>query len=285
MVFKKSLCFLLATFFGSSYSAESPVEGIFNIEFVENPIFWGQAFCEFSDENRVLIVLHWPNSSKNDDIGEFNEHMPIFMQNIKGNERVIDVYFWEQVPRIIEEDRNHEIFTTEHLSGYFYPNSSKLFIFTRISMFSARAGVPVLESDYASYSSFSKVINKVLVSILNQKFIYKKIIYLGEKGLLKYLKKDAIHQALDAIYKEADSPVQDFTSRVLGTPPRPIAFKMLSPESQRSKGLSSSARSLDVSLSNSFRLAGAKNCLKSLPLPEPCLACRKFPEIKSSTDD
>lgn len=289
MLSKKSIFFLLATFFGASYSAESPVEQIFVIELVTNPALWRQVFSEESPESRVLVVLHWPNVDADSDIDWLNGNMSVLMQRIKGNERVLDVYFWERIPSSFEEDLDRQVFVAADLKAYFYPSSSKLVIFPQVSVFynTRGGGVTVAESDYSNYVSLSSLINQVLISILRQRFIYKKIIYLGEKGLLKYLKKDAIHRALDDIYKQADSPIQEFTSRVLGSPPRPIASRgsspSSSPERERSEGLSLKERPLD-SLGNSFRLGRIQSRLKLLQLQEAGLPCRAFPGISTSTD-
>ena len=224
MLFKKSVFFLLNSFFGISYSAESPVEECFRIE-IEDSAMWGQVFAHKSEEKRVLVVLHC-----------LDKDMSVLRQPIHPNERIMDVYFWEQIPREFEENAGREVFVTKHLKGYFYPSDSKLVIFPRVSMFYTKGGgIAVVEDECPDYASFPSLINQALISILKQNFFYKRIVYFGERALLRYLERDAIHRALDGIYKKEDSPVQEFTSRVLGSPPRPTptTSRQSSPASER----------------------------------------------------
>ncbi len=226
MLFKKSV-FLLAIFFSASYSAESPMKENFNIELIYDPALWRQVAYQSSDQKRAVVVLHWPNMHENSDIRDFHKNMQT-LPKIKENERVLDVYFWENIPLVIEKNKDRNEFKTEHLKGYFYPTSSKLFIFIRMSAFSARDGVGVGTNEYVSYSSFAEIINQALISILRQPFIFKRVFYLGERSLLKYLKKDEIHRSLDAVYTEEDFYPQEFIKSVLGSPERPIASKDIS---------------------------------------------------------
>ena len=156
MLFKKHIFFLLVSFIDPVFAAQSPAEEFFGIELVEDSSLWGQVINEKSDEKRVVVILNW-----------LNEGIPYLRKQINRNERLLDVYFWEQVPRTIEDDKNRQEFVTEHLNAYFYSSSSKLIIFPRISIFYRNRGsIAVAEGDYLNYSSFSSVVNQALSVIL-----------------------------------------------------------------------------------------------------------------------
>lgn len=266
---KKSVFFLLATFFGASYSAESPVDECFRIK-IKDSAMLGQVVDQKSDEKRVLVVLHWPN-----------EGLSFCRKKINGNERLLDVYFWEHIPRELEEDINREEFVTRYVKGYFYPSSFKLVIFPRMGMFSAHCGVAVLnENDALEYAAFPSLINQVLISILRKEFFYKRIVYFSGTALVKYLKKDALYQELEDDYRELYSPVQEFTSRVLGSPPHPIASKGLfpssSPERERSEYLN--ARPPD-DLGSGPHLGGIRSRLKLFRLHGAGLPLEHYPKL------
>ncbi len=218
MTFKKSIFFLSLCFIASGYSAESPLDETFTIECTNDPAFLGQVVEEMGHEKKVLVVLHWSYC-------DGHNYIPSLVQKRTESEIVLNVYFWERIPHSFEKNIRQQIFLTKDLKAFFYPLTFMITIFPRITIFDSKNGVTVADEDYSNYATFPHLINQVLISILREKFIYKKIVYLGNSRLLQYIDEVSIHQALDEVYKEEASPLQKFTAAVTGTPPRPAAVR------------------------------------------------------------
>jgi hypothetical protein len=280
MFFKKYLFFLVLCFTAFRCSATTV-----QVSSVKEPAMWMQCLEERNCDPRVIVILTWPNSVLQDHLHLLGRHtLADSIKVKKETERLLTVSFWEQPPVRHPEETLRVEFKILDLCAFYYPCTSSLFVFPFYSVYSSRKeGIPAVEGDYRTYENFPLLLQEVVrYCVCEQRGVATQLMCIGTTPFFfDSLKKfpgeyPVIGFCLEPLEEGKPSPVSEFVTTILGSPPRPVV-KLLSLNKQPPKDVWEGG--------GAPRMTGLQRRLAALHQPDKNRVMRAFPGPSALIDE